>query len=134
MAWTYSGDPSSSPKDEVRFLIGDTIQADPLLQDEEINSVLAYEPNPLLAAVICANTIAAKFARLADVTVGKTKIAYNQKAEAYFKLADKLEAQANGNLKPIPYAGGISREDKKAQDEDTDRVEPYFQRDMFKYD
>lgn len=40
MAWTYSGDPSSNEVDKYRFLIGDTISSEPVLQDGEIQFVL----------------------------------------------------------------------------------------------
>lgn len=46
MAWTYSGDPKSSDKDMYRFLIGDTIATEPVLQDAEIEFVIdAYSSN-----------------------------------------------------------------------------------------
>jgi len=41
MSWTYSGDPSSSDKDKIRFLIGDTDEFEPIMQDEEINYLIA---------------------------------------------------------------------------------------------
>lgn len=41
MAWTYTGDPTSSEKDEYRFIIGDTAATEPILQDGEIEYVLA---------------------------------------------------------------------------------------------
>lgn len=41
MAWSYSGDPLGSPKDEYRFIIGDTNTNEPILQDGEIEYVLA---------------------------------------------------------------------------------------------
>ena len=37
MSWSYSGDPSNSPLDRYRFLLGDTNPESPLMQDEEIN-------------------------------------------------------------------------------------------------
>jgi hypothetical protein len=40
MAWSYSGNPASSDKDKYRFSIGDTIQSEPVLQDEEIDFIL----------------------------------------------------------------------------------------------
>ena len=40
MSWTYSGDPSSSELDECRFLISDTDEASPILQDEEIKYII----------------------------------------------------------------------------------------------
>lgn len=36
MSFSYSGDPSTSPLDECRFILGDTNADTPILQDEEI--------------------------------------------------------------------------------------------------
>lgn len=133
MTWSYSGDPSSSDMDNVRFLIGDTITADQLLQNEEILSVLAGQPNPILAAAIAARAIAAKFSRLTNVRVGKTQIWANEKAEAYLALAKKLEDEdaKAAKFRTIPYAGGISISDKQIDEDDPDREIPFFERDLF---
>lgn len=41
MSWTYSGDPSNSVLDECRFIIGDTNEATPIMQDEEILYIIS---------------------------------------------------------------------------------------------
>lgn len=45
MSFTYSGDPSASKLDAVRFALGDTDASQPLLQDEEINYLISMYPN-----------------------------------------------------------------------------------------
>lgn len=40
MTWSYSGDPSRSKIDECRFLLGDTIEEEPIMQDEEIQYII----------------------------------------------------------------------------------------------
>lgn len=40
MSWSYSGNPSSSELDMYRFLISDTDEAEPVLNDAEINFIL----------------------------------------------------------------------------------------------
>lgn len=40
MSWTYSGDPSSSDLDKYRFMLGDTIAEEPLMQNEEIQFIV----------------------------------------------------------------------------------------------
>ena len=40
MSWNYSGDPASSKKDECRFLLGDTDESAPIMQDEEIQYII----------------------------------------------------------------------------------------------
>lgn len=41
MSFTYSGDPATSKLDECRFLIGDTDESMPIMQDEEIQYIIA---------------------------------------------------------------------------------------------
>ena len=46
MVWTYSGDPSLSELDKYRFLIGDTIATEPVLQNGEIQFIIdSYTSN-----------------------------------------------------------------------------------------
>lgn len=45
MSFSYSGDPSDSILDECRFLLGDTNEANPIMQDEEIEYIIANAGN-----------------------------------------------------------------------------------------
>lgn len=136
MTWTYSGDPSSDEKDAVRFLIGDTDSDDELIQDEEINYLLDEEGAVKLAAARAAETIAAKFARKADRTIGDYSEKFSQKADNYFSLAKELEQQYDDDVseKAMPYAGGISKTDKESRENNTDRVKPAFSKGMMDND
>ena len=40
MSWTYSGNPANSKLDEMRFVIGDTNESSPIMQDEEIEYLI----------------------------------------------------------------------------------------------
>lgn len=40
MSWSYSGNPKDSKKDEYRFLLGDTDESAPIMQDEEIQYII----------------------------------------------------------------------------------------------
>ena len=40
MSWNYSRNPASSALDELRFIIGDTNEAEPIMQDEEITYLI----------------------------------------------------------------------------------------------
>ena len=96
MGWSYSGNPGDSPRDHVRFLIGDTDVADPLdLSDEEIEFVLGVQTVPIRAAAVCARRIAAKFRRDVSFSMEGTAIQAQQRAEQYDRLADQLESEAN---------------------------------------
>lgn len=45
MSWTYSGNPSDSQLNEIRFIIGDTNEAEPIMQDEEIEYLITEYGN-----------------------------------------------------------------------------------------
>lgn len=97
--WTYSGDPNLNARDEVRFLVGDTNAADPLVQDEEIAFVLAVHADPpgkvnYQAAAVVAEGIAAKFARKKDSTVGPLSVQAEQLYTHYVEVAQRLRGLA----------------------------------------
>lgn len=133
MAFSYSGDPSTSNKDEVRFLIQDTDAQDPLLQDEEINFLLNQNNDQTkIAAIKAAEVISSQFSRLADTTIGDFSIKHSQRAQTFMQLAEQLRDQA-GKTRVKPFAGGISKSDKTAVEGDTDRVKPSFKKGKFDF-
>ncbi len=120
MAWTYSGAPGTNAKDEVRFLVGDTDPADPLVQDEEINFVLTGFPdeagrNNYQAASVVAEAIAARFARKADRSIGTLSVQAKQQHDHYVDVAKRLRGlavtggRASGSIPGIPILGGGGR-------------------------
>lgn len=125
MTWTYTGNPAASPKDAVRFRVGDTDVDDQLLQDEEILYLLGTEATVIQAAASAADAIAARFSRLSDKAVGDLRIAFSQKSAQYRQLAADLRKEAGISM-AVPFAGGISRSQKAAQESDSNRVQPSF--------
>lgn len=131
MTWTYSGDPATTSRDAVRFLVGDTDTTDQLVSDEEISWVLTQHSGVRHAAAATCEAIAAKFARQAEMSVDDVSIKAGEKAEHYRALAKELRAQAAIAGKVAkPFAGGISIADKDDREADTDRVKPFFRRDL----
>jgi hypothetical protein len=86
MSWTYSGDPSASPLDQVRFLCGDTKTAEPFLQDEEINFLITLKENPRAAAHEACMMILAKLSEEVDFELGPQKVKASQRFEQYRKF------------------------------------------------
>lgn len=133
--FSYSGDPSFSTRDAVRFHVGDTNPCEASLDDREIDYLLTIEPYPICASVKAALAIAAKYSRLADDSVGTSKAMLSQKSLNYRELAKELMIQCkeykanNANIIGLPYAGGISESDKESNEADDDRVTPSFKRD-----
>lgn len=123
---TYSGNPASSPLDEVRFLIGDTNTAAFQLADGEINYNIALvsgsapPPNKnFLAASYCAEAIAGQYAKMVDKAVGDLHISYSQLAKQYQGLSLRLRSRAALASVPV-YFGGLSKADKAANDANPD--------------
>ncbi|HEY0838998.1 MAG TPA: hypothetical protein VGD74_02310 [Vulgatibacter sp.] len=96
MAWSYSGNPGASTKDEVRFLIGDTTEGDPLLSDEEIAYLLeqADDSAPRAAVAACEASIA-KLAREADMSSGATSISASQRRDGLVSLLSQIKRRAH---------------------------------------
>jgi len=130
--WTYSGDPSASSLDKIRFLIGDTDPDDRQLADEEILFCVSDRPSIYSAAAMACRTLAAKYARSVTKQVGDLKIDATVRQQHYNDLADEYDAKSGeGGLSiyalSAPYAGGISVADRDAQSADSDRVDPAFE-------
>lgn len=132
MAWSYSGNPSSSSRDSVRFLSGDTNSQDPQLQDSEVDFLVSTYGNIFKAAAYACKDIAAKYARLVDKAVGDLRISYSQRQRSYDELSKDLLRQS-ANRSALPQAGGISVADKKNNELDPDTVQPSFTKHQFQY-
>jgi hypothetical protein len=102
MAATY--DPTNLDKDTasgrvniVRFLLGDTDDTNPELQNEEITFTLSETSNKVyLAASICASTISSRYSGLANVEIdGILSVDYGELASAFSVLSVKLKSDGN---------------------------------------
>lgn len=127
MAWNY--DPAqlgTSTLMQVRFEVGDTDSTDQQLQDEEIAYVLTIENGVIGAAARCCETLARKFARLADHNLGPAGVKASQQFEHYSKLAKELRGKIIAFN--APTAGGIYKSDDL--NTDTDVKDSIFSIDM----
>lgn len=96
MTWSYD-DSLTDAKDQIRFLLQDTDEADPLLSDEGIGLYVPGgslgQATVTLAAAECARAIGAKFSRRAmSMSEGGTSTNWGDRAKRYFDLADQLKA------------------------------------------
>lgn len=127
MSWTYSGDPSASTRDQVRFELGDTDVNDQQLLDAEVDYLIATHVDPFMAAAGGCDALARKFSRHAQKTVGKLSVAANQRAAAYRLRAQELRQQAfrTSGLSGI-VMGGTSISEKEAFGNNPDTTQPNF--------
>ncbi len=100
------------------------------LSDESITAILAIESDPRMAAAICAESLAGKYAAAVDKKIGDLSISYSQRAKQWAEVAGKLRSSARSTLF-TPWAGGLSEGDKAARRADTDLVQPSFTRRLF---
>ncbi len=136
--WTYAGDPEANDRAAVRFLVGDTVEADAIFQDEEIDWLLLQNANVYFAAALAADAASAKFSSSAKAgvktkTVGALSISYSntERAAEYRTMATSLRTRGAINSSIIGiYAGGISKSDKKTNEQDTDWNQPNFKLGM----
>ena len=125
MGFSYSENPASSDRDQLRFLIQDTNCDDVLFQDAELDWLLLEAGSPLNAAIRAVETLLAKWAGKCDEKVGQVSVSFSQKVDNYKKLLETLKRRV-GISGGVPYAGGIRISDKQRQREDGDRVSPAF--------
>lgn len=100
--YSYSGDPNTSSKDTVRFLLNDKGPDSWLLSDEEIAWSLTQDTNPFMAAALNAEQIAAYYSSRTDKTIGPLTIRNGDKAQSYSSLARRLRLMAG------QYASGVT--------------------------
>lgn len=84
MTWSYSGDPSSSTLDEIRFLIQDTDTNEQLLSNEEITYLSTAYGDPYSAAVACVIALIGQAARSAEESKSVGDLSLSR------KLGDRL--------------------------------------------
>lgn len=121
MAFTYSGDPTESVIDMLRFTVGDTDPSAPILQDAEYEYIIGlYEDqNKQIAAIYraCANHFAVRNVKR---TLGPQSEDPRARAAYYSALADKYEGMTVfTSPPPVPnyaadkifYKGMMSNED-----------------------
>lgn len=94
MTWGYSGNPASSDRDRIRFLIGDTRETAQSLQDGELDYLLSTHPTPEAAAASAAEAMADRYAGLSVTTkrIGDLSLSYEhgQTGARFTALARRL--------------------------------------------
>lgn len=95
--FSYSGDPSTSARDEVRFLIQDTDPTAPQFNDPAldyiINKWMALYGSVTFCAAIAAAQLARKYAGVTDVNDSGLAVATGTLQEKYTAMATALMAE-----------------------------------------
>lgn len=111
MSWSYSGDPSDSTLDEVRFLIQDADDSEPLISDEELTYLIdKYMPQVDSAYYVgsaACEILAARFAREVTYSADGINIQISQLQQQYKQLAEDLRDQYKTTRIGGPDVGGV---------------------------
>lgn len=131
MSFTYSSDPSTSTRNEVRFLINDTVSADAFFSDEELDYLITeWGTNVYEISRAACEVLSSRFARLADSTsksVGDISVSesYSAKSKQYQDLANSFLARKMRKSPPTMWAKSDalkSTDDRTTSDFGTDFV------------
>ncbi len=113
---SYSGDPSTSDLDTVRFLIRDTDISDPAFTDAELTFLLTEWSDPYVAAWNAADTLTSRYAGLASISksVGDLSLStsYASQADSYRQVATNLRAMATRRGSVLIYDTGQDAEQR----------------------
>ena len=91
MTWSYSGDPGSSTRDEVRFLIQDTDTDNQLLSNEELDYLITAYIDPYSAAVAAVVSLIATAARSEEESKSVGDLSLSRKAGARLQQWEALK-------------------------------------------
>ena len=127
MAFTYSGNPNDSQKDEIRFILGDYDESSPLLQDAEINFALRkFDSNIFQTAIYLCRRIVMAASNLADSMSGLESVRGSQIQKQYSQRILDLQREMSEISTPNVFFGGIDIPAKFTDhDVDNPRVRKY---------
>lgn len=122
----YTGDPANVPTDRVRFLVGDTDNAELQLTDAEVAHLLAQaNGQPDYAAPLAADALAARYAHRVNYTAGRVSRQWSDLANAMRLLAVQLRNSAGGGF-PLPVSTAQLRETDRTDAQNTALKQPQF--------
>lgn len=107
MSFSYSGDPSNSKLDECRFLLMDTSESNPIMQDEEINYIIAqFGSNDTVLKYHLFTQAATFFARDIKRSLGPQEEDPTSRLEYFNSQAALYRAKVQAAGLSVPKYGG----------------------------
>lgn len=109
--WTYSGDPSSSPRDTVRYYLQDTDPDDPQMSDAELDFLIddwySVTASYILVAATAAEILSVRYSGEVTVSSDAVIVALEQLQEKWAATAARLRAMQARKDIGGPDAGDI---------------------------
>lgn len=127
--FTYSGDPSKSNRDMVRFKVGDIVESKYLLRDAEIDAILSEKNNDInrTCAALCFQ-LANRFAREGFTKTTMSTVDGRRLSEKWQQRGEYFLRKAIGSTGFRMPA--LSVDTKEDHEDDTDIPQPAFKRGM----
>lgn len=125
---SFTGDPVNNPLDRIRLMTGDTDPVYEFLDDATYQYVLdKNSQNEKASAMEAARYILANITRYTRERTGDIEVYGNEFFKNYRTYLLELVNNPNfTNMLPMPYAGGISKQDMLNNDQNEDNVRPEF--------
>ena len=128
MPFTWTGNPNASTVEKIRWLIYDTVQTSAKFQDAEITYAYTQEGSIYGAAAMLCEQLSVRYSDAVSRSLGSLRVDLNAKAEKYTVRAKELRKRAIAYA--TPYVGGISKSKEDAFENDTDLIQPTFEKGM----
>lgn len=104
MSFSYSGDPSSSKLDECRFLIHDTVEAEAIMSNEEINYIISISgDNKNLLMYNLFKQAATVFSKAIKRSLGPQSEDPTDRTKYYESMAAEYKAKLSSAGLSIPH-------------------------------
>jgi len=106
MAWTYNVTTlESSIKDQIRLRIGDTVEADPMIQDEEILYCITDNNSDIArTSLACVRIIITRLTSTPDYTLGPYSESNSNRLKALIALKEDFIKQVSGCDAPMMHS------------------------------
>lgn len=127
--WTYGNDPANSTHDQVRLESGDCLTSMKICSDAEVTYAIAKENTVMLAAARIAEIAMRKLATQVDQSAEGYSASVSQRFAQFKETSERLRTKYDHDA--VPYVGGISEDEADDWADDTDLIQPTFERKMF---
>lgn len=97
MTFSYNAD-LSNLKDWIRFRLGDTDPSFYLLEDEEIEAIIALTESPQKALLETLKGLLAKLSKMIDQDIGDISINLSKIYENYLTLFEEIKQEVKKNI------------------------------------
>lgn len=127
----YTGNPLTNPVDELRLKLGDIDPDFPLMEDTEYQYFITKNGADQIQALLsAAQSLLFYISRYTRERTGMIEVYGAEAFQNYLDAYKQLVKNPNGisGLNPIPFYGGISKADIRANRADFDVVNPAFYR------